>query len=97
MSASATGLSCRQRSVRGKRTANAAFVARAARNAFKAQLEDLRGLHAAHRAKALARGLADDGVHLRNLGVRQARVRLGKGHQLPVGVVGRSPFHTAKV
>ena len=54
-------------------------------DAFKAQLEHQRRLHAAHGAEAFAGGFADDGVDLAHFFVGQAGVRLGEGHQRTFG------------
>jgi hypothetical protein len=68
---------------------HAALVARAGVQALEAQLEHQAGRHAAHRAELLQRGGADDLVHPCELGVAQAGVGLGEGHQLQALRPGR--------
>ena len=62
-------------------------MALARRDALEAEFEHLRRLDAADRAEGLDRRLADDRVHLAHLGVREAGIGLGEGHELAVGCV----------
>ncbi len=53
---------------------------RRAGDAFKAQLEHQRRLHAAHGAEAFAGGLTHDGLDVAHILIGQTGIRIGKGH-----------------
>src|SRR5258705_3404624 len=66
----------------GKPHGDAGLVARGALDSLESQLEDQLRLHRAHRAEALERVPADEGVHLADLLVGEAGVGLGEGDEL---------------
>ncbi len=88
--ASSTGLSLRQRAIRRKPQGDARLVARTFLDAFEGDFEDVLGRDLPDGAEALEGVLAHPGGDLAELGVRQAGIGLGEGHQ-------SSPCQTAKV
>src|SRR3712207_9385540 len=61
---------------------DARFVARRRLDPLEAELEDLLGLHRAHRPELLDRVAAVPGVYIPDLGVGEPRVRLRARHPL---------------
>ena len=84
VSASATGLSRRQRSMRGNRTATPLLWRLLGAMPSKPSSNTCVGVEAAHRAEGLDRGAADDRVHLADLLVGEPRIGLGERYELAV-------------